>query len=222
MQNKQDNHKQVDSLINDDDFVELMEARFQQSLSHNNEVNKHIVWKKLKKQISQTQFKQKWLPFASVAMLIIAILPTIFLAPQDSTMREKGESTLQDPIIDVRKLSTLGKLIPLPESPNSNDTLILKAKLASEGVVALILEKNNNMANVRFISDKLTAGDSLVLKRKKRTYGYTIEPTDRRLRFCLLSASNYNLLKIKINQLNKHLALINKNACRLIEINQPQ
>lgn len=211
-------------LMSDKAFAEFMEAKFKKESQSVDEIERLKVWNELSQKMSQPERKQNWLTFASVAILVIAILPTLFVPseftptiPQDST-RIKGGEVQINPELQVFRLSNDGNLMEIDETAGVDDTLVFKVNVQNEAYVALAQSKNKKMANIRFISEPINANIPSVLKRENRTYGYSVDSADQVIKFCLLAASTHEELEKKVNRLAALWPNIANYSCKSISI----
>jgi len=215
---KQEKSDIYDPLIDDEKFVELMEAEYQQQKNVDDALEKQKIWKALEKKTNKSKNIKTWAPLAAVAMLIIILIPGVFFKPTDDISRIKGNFQLISVSIDDYLLEENGNISPIPPVVKVGDTIVFKTHLEAEGIIAFGYAKNDLDPTIRFITQRTAPGKLVLLKREGRTFGYSVDTSDQSLRFCAVAADNIETLQKTINDLPTVWNSLPDNSCANIVI----
>ena len=207
-----------DPLMDDKNFVDLMEAEYQQQKSIDDALEKQKIWNALEKKTNKSKNIKTWVPLAAVATLIITLVPGIFFKPTDDISRVKGSSQLITVSIENYLLKENGSISPLPAIVNAGDTIVFKTHLEAEGIIAFGYAKNDQDPAIRFITQRTAPGKLILLKREGRTFGYSVDTDDKTLQFCAIAAGSIETLLKSITDLPTVWKSLPANSCGSITI----
>ena len=184
-------------LLDDSDFVKLMEIEFSKTKLSIDELEKRKIWNKLEEKINRTRQRRyrHWISIGATALVVLSLLPVFFGTTNFDSTRIKGASEIYSPKLSVYALSDSGELLMTTGQNKVGESLVFKVSADHGGALALGLVKNNGELKIHFMTDSFHAGGRRLLQRDENTYAYMIEPLDQTLRFCVAMADNEADLK---------------------------
>jgi len=215
------------NIMNDDDYVALFEAEYELQKRPIDEVGKRQIWNNVLARINADEKThtfnnivfRKWMPTAAVALLIFTVIPLyFFLQSEDSASRMKGlEGT---PIVRLSAFSigNTGQLSASTGELESGNTIVFKYDVSKPVALALLMSRNTKQPEIRYINNSAQPGTGVLLQKNNKTYGYMLEPLDKHVRFCLISAENGSALKKRLNTIGQEWANLAAETCVSINI----
>ncbi len=224
-----DDDSQDMKLLTDADFVELMDAAFEAESRADsqaeNELEKARVWKNISEHVfiepqkanAKTSPKTKLRSrlFSTAAMLAILMIPLSFFMQSDYDERIKGDSEFVkiDTHLFAYFMDNNGETIRSTGKGFIGDTLLFKVSLSQSAHVGLIIIRNSEAPELRFVSDDLAAKGETLIQKYNNAYGYLIESGDKELRFCSISGLNRQELRKRADNFIRNGLRPDKNAC---------
>lgn len=192
-----------ESLLSDEEFTALMSAEYTQRGKPVDTLARRRVWQRIEASIHVVprRFRPVWFS-AAAGLAALLIIPFLALQDPEETMwRMKGAGpSTWDVSLAAYLLGTGASLVPAVSPLAPGTTLVFQADLSSPGAVVLALSRNDAPPVIRFVTE-MTAGPQQPLARASNAYGYTVEPTDRTLRFCAFGAAHAEALEQEAQQL---------------------
>ena len=215
-------------LLDDTDFVALIEAEFDVQQTPSDALRKQRIWNNLDSHLDEPARKSKRFSsenpgitsFAVAAILMIVIIPALMLdrrfALTDTIQqheRNKGQ-TLSTPVsLSAYEYTVDGALLPFKGANKAGKTIVFKAETDHIATAALILSRNNASPEVRFIGDISNTASMQLLHNDNKVYGYMLEPDDNLLRFCIVQAKNKTLLQREIRMIDNWWTSLPSSSC---------
>jgi len=202
-----------DPLLDDDTFVDLMEAEYQHQNQPEDALEKQKIWNALEKKTKPRNLSRTWIPLAAVATLLITLVPNLFFSTTDDISRVKGNPSLIDTSLQTYLINENGELEVISAKVKVGDTIVFKTHIEAEGIIAFGYSKNHLEPKIRFVTQRTAPGKLNFLKREGRTFGYSVEAGDKDLRFCTIAAENIKLLQKTINNLTNVWSTLSEGSC---------
>lgn len=233
------------SLLNESDFVSLMEAELAASNPDRDDTSKQRTWNNIQSSLSHTQHDtgntaqgQKksisritYYSYIAATFLILAItLPVFFndINPlndgsnkniqQEALERIKGINETINVNLTIYTLDKTGKLIHSNGQHNVGTTLLFKVHSPKNGIATIITSRNGNLSNNGFLYDISQKKLGQLLSHRDKIYGYMVEPTDKILQFCIFATESKTSLNAAISSLDRTWAHLDGSACSTINV----
>ncbi len=211
-------HKTSDEdqkLLNDADFLRLMEAEYQNSQVPVNELEKKRIWAGLQKKVSskKTRFHRGWL---LVAAAILGFIPFVKLQQQDD-LGIKGQEPQADVALSIQSLDAEGHS-GMIEELKTGQTLIFKISSPTASYLALVLQINAGQPLVQFQVETPWMGQDQVLAVDGQAFVYQVDQSGQTLKFCLLAAPNREDLQQKMKNLAQYWSEIGAKHCQTLVV----
>lgn len=218
--------------MSDEEFVALMDAEYKNSYKVDNEINKKIVWNRLKAQIGRKKhLSTKIIPrVAMIGLAFLLVGPLLLSYNNDNTIfspkkqifeRSKGKGSEVEAAftkLSAYKIGSNGELHRSTGNHFVGDALVFKVNIVRPMAIALTRIKNNTLFDVRFLTVMSQSGVGFFLRKNKNDiYGYRIVPGDKYLKFCVVADENSTLLNKKLIALNKKSNSLPSESC--IQVN---
>lgn len=213
-------HSKPETLLSDEEFAALMSAEYGQQGQPVDELARQRVWQRLNvatttpRQISRS-------PWYAAVALVAGLLVVPFLAiqgPGVEQLRPKGDTaTAADVSLTAHVLGPGANLLPASHSVAPAQTLVFKVDLTQPAALALALSRNGETPQVRFVTD-MEPGLQQPLALDSSAYGYTVEGTDRVLRFCLLAYGEREELESWIGNLEDAWNSVGPGQCVELQV----
>lgn len=193
-----------ESLLSDQEFTALMSAEYAQRGKPVDTLARRRVWQRIEvsTHTAPRHLRPTWFIAAAASLAALLIIPFLALqGPEETMWRMKGAGpTTWDISLTAYLLGAGASLVPATSPLAPGTTLVFQADLSFPGAVALALSRNDAPPVIRFVTE-MTAGPQQPLARASNAYGYTVEPTDRSLRFCAFGAAQPEALEQEAQQL---------------------
>ncbi len=210
-------HKTSDEdhkLLNDADFLRLMEAEYQNSQVLVNELEKKQTWAAIQKKISsKTSFHRGWL---LVAAALLAFIPFVKLRQQDD-LGIKGRGPEADVALSIQSLNAEGRP-EMIEELKTGQTLIFKVSSSTASYLALVLQIDAGQPVVQFQVEAPWMGQDQILAVDGQAFVYQVDQSGQTLKFCLLTATNREDLQQKMANLTQHWPEIGAKHCQTLVV----
>lgn len=214
MKQSQDNSpNEKPALLNNDDFVLLVESEFQNRGRPEDELSKKKVWDRLNSglfsDLSPDILKAKHtrrsarLSLAIAALLVISLAPLLWFIDGREETRFKGTGTTPYAALHAYSIDNTGVLTATTGSHAQGTTLVFKVDTTQPLVLGLAMMQNSIGPKLAFISEDTAPGNGRILQQDGNTYGYKLEPEDRSIRFCVVAAVTKTALQQQLVSLDQ-------------------
>jgi hypothetical protein len=202
-------------LLNDEEFVTIMEHEYQDLGRPQNEIAHKRLWNALESdlfssnpghepgldsQISRTISESlvNIVSVAAAAVLLLSIVPLFSDNRLYSVDRIKGIGDFPLVNISAFVVKDDGELQAASGQLGRGTTLVFKIDTPKPVAVALAMSKADKPPQVRFRTDIMTSGAGQLLTDDGRVYGYELEVGDRQLKICAIASENEKSLSRRL------------------------
>ena len=233
------------SLLNESDFVSLMEAELAASNPDADETAKQRSWNNIQSSLNTTQSSTgdthaepenansriKYYYSVAASLLVLAITLPIFFNTSnfpsdgsnnrnhpDALERSKGLNDVISINLTIYTLDKTGKLVHSNGQHKVGTTLLFKVHSSRNGIATVITSRNGHLSNNGFLYDVSQEKLGQLLSRRDQVYGYMVEPTDKILQFCIFATETKTTLNAAISSLDKTWARLAGSACSTINV----
>ena len=213
--------------MSDDECVSLIEAEYDQQNSPVDEIGKKQVWENVLAEINSndkmlkpnTIAVRKWLPLAAVALLVLSVIPLYYLIqPDNSVTRMKGIAEIPVVRLSVYEIDVSGQLSTSTGVHELGSTIVFKYDAPRTVALALAMSRDGLQPEIRFINNAALPGNRVLLQKNDKTYGYMLEPLDKKIRFCVIAAENEAALKARLSVINQEWVNLAAESCITIYV----
>ena len=84
--------------------------------------------------------------------------------------------------------------------------------------LALAMSRDGGQAEIRFINNSALPGNSMLLQKNNKTYGYMLDPLDKQIRYCVIAANDEVALKKRLSNINQEWLNQAAESCVTIKV----
>ena len=174
-----------DPMFSDEEFLEVMEAQYEQAGRPRDRIAEHRVYERLRKLRKQ---KISWSGLAVAALVLLCLGPLWYSVKEDPS-RIKGQNLGQQPLHAAIMMAD-GSQRPITTKVSVGQVLVFRGQKGMTGVPVLLVRQKGQDLRVEFVGEEFKSDESL-LQKNGHVFGYKIEAKDRPSLFCLVvGASN--------------------------------
>jgi hypothetical protein len=204
------------SLLDDADFLRLMEAEYKNSQTPIHELEKQKTWTEIKKKISakRTRFHRGWL---LVAAVILGFIPFVTMRHNQDELGIKGHGPEVDVQLEIQGLNAEGRP-EMIDQPFVGQTLVFKVSSLTSSYLALAVQIDSGHPEVQIQTESPITGQDQILATEGQAFVYELDQPGQTLKFCLLAAHNRDELQLKIKNLVQHWPRIGAKFCQTLVV----
>lgn len=223
------NHSNRDlSLLDDEQFMALIESEYHQQGRPLDELAKQKAWNALQSRINDNASVgnpeqdiaktvsarvSSVLSLAAAAVMVLALVPMLSSYPVSTMERSKGADDFPLVNISAFALQSNGEIRGFRGAQAPGTTIVFKVDLPRQYALALAMTKDNGRPEVRYRTTAVEPGMGQLLQAGGTVYGYRLESADQRLTFCAIAAENERKLGQRIRLLTRIWDSLPKASC---------
>lgn len=202
-------------LLNEADFLRLMEAEYKNSAPPVDAVEKQRVWSHLQKQVRPQRrgFGKIWL---LVAALVVGLVPFIGKLDDRDELGIKGQAPQPQVSFEINVLNADHSLKKL-DVAERGQTLIFQVSSPTASYLALALQVDQGVPELRFRREEALIGDQL-LGQLGQTYAYQLDHQAQSLKFCLIAAADPQELNRLLERLQQEWPRMGADSCQTVSV----
>jgi hypothetical protein len=190
------------TLLDDADFLRLMEAEYKNAPTPVDELDKKRTWSDIKKTISRK--KSRIHPsLLLVAAALLGFLPFVKIIRNQDELGMKGTELEASVQLDIQLLNADGRPKAI-EQLVVGQTLIFRVNSPTASYMAVALQIDAGQPKVQFQPESPITGLDQILGAKEQVFVYQLDQPGQTLRFCLLAATRRDQLQQQIKHLAQH------------------
>ena len=203
-------------LLDDADFLRLMEAEYKNSNLAVDEIEKQKIWSSIKKKrpTKKNSIHHIWLLAATV---LLACLPLLKFIPGEDELHIKGHGPEANVKLNIQLLNTDGRIEAL-EQPRVGQTLLFKVSSPTASHLALTLQIDADPPKLQLHAGSPVTGLDQILAADGQAFVYQVDQSGQTLKFCLLAARSGDDLQQQIQNLEQQWSRIGAKFCQTLVI----
>lgn len=210
----------ADHLLSDEEFAALMETEFNSKVYVSDALSKQAVWQRLRRSTDQKPvlLLQRSLALVCTFFLVLSIslFPKQYGGSNFSDFRVKSATF---PLVNLSAVKMeSGEVVKSGASLAVGETLMFKVDSASEFVAALVYKKGDARPEAGFINALIKSGMGQGLRDETHSYGYRTEASDKTIVFCVVVASGWEQLQLRLGALPLFWDRIPKASCVTVSV----
>jgi hypothetical protein len=204
------------TLLDDADFLRLMEAEYKSAKASVDELEKQRSWSDIRKKIStrKTRFHRGLL---LVAAVILGFIPFATMMQKPDELAMKGHGPEADVQLEIQLLNAEGRPVTL-EKILVGQTLVFKVSSPTASYIALALQIDSAHPEVQFQPERPIAGQDQILAADNQAFVYQLDQSGQTLKFCLLAARTREDLQHKMENLSQQWPRIGAQHCQTLVV----
>lgn len=206
-------------LITDDEWAELLHARYQTQGSPVDAVSKARSWKQLERQIAKPR-RRHIAAWAALAAGLFAAVGLTQLVRQENLWREKGGVATIPVNLTAYRLAADGAMAPLNGAPAIGDTVVFRASASQQGVYAVIIRENNQSPRIAVQENNAVSSEAILLTKGGAIYGIDIAANENTT-VCVIAMPDSNTLDKKLASLGSAVMADASSGCVNLKANPP-
>jgi hypothetical protein len=203
-------------LLDDADFLRLMEAEYKNSAAPVDALEKRKIWAQLQKQI-RPQPRGSGKAWLLVAALVMGLVPFIRILDDKDELGIKGQAPRPQVSLEINVLNADHSLQKLEEA-ESGQTLLFKVSSPTASYLALALQVDQGIPDLRFRREDALIGRDQLLGQQGQTYAYQLDHRGQSLKFCLVAAADPKELDRLLNNLPQEWSRMGADSCQTVSV----
>lgn len=206
-------------LVNDQEWAELMHARYRREGAMVDEVAKARVWQNLERHLARPRSRLLGAWASIAAALVLAVGVTQLWQP-DSTMRHKGNELLVPAILTAYQLGGDGSTQPLLGPALVGSTVVFRAHSSQAGYYGVVLRDGQQPWRIAIAEGQSIDANEVLLNKGGNVFGLVIEPNTTNT-ICLVVMADRELLAVYLQTLAANPQLPAEHACVTVKASSP-
>lgn len=206
-------------LINDEEWVDLLEARYQAQGRPVDDVSKARTWKKLEQKLVKPT-PRRLAPWAALAAGLLAVVGVTHWLNQPVAWREKGQLNVIPVNLTPYRLSPDGSTTPLSDAPVVGDTIVFRAHASQNGVYAVIIREDDAAPRVSIQENTKITNEETLLTKSGSIYAIHIE-AGVETTVCVIAMPDAETLAKQLQTLPPVVATTATSGCVVLEAASP-